>query len=81
MIKNHHKNCKFMINFKFLWPRLESISIGNQLNNKFSIFRPKIMKLILFINLSLILNINFLIFMRFAHITCTHKAMDATCYP
>ena len=33
--------------------------IGNQLNNKFSIFRPKIMKLILFINLSLILNINF----------------------
>ena len=33
--------------------------IGNQLNNKFSIFRPKIMKLIIFINLSLILNINF----------------------
>ena len=59
MIKNHHKNCKFMINFKFLWPRLESITIGNQLDNKFSIFRPKIMKLILFINLSLILNINF----------------------
>ena len=59
MIKNHHKNCKFTINFKFLWPRLESITIGNQLDNKFSIFRPKIMKLILFINLSLILNINF----------------------
>ena len=59
MIKNHHKNCKFTINFKFLWPRLESITIGNQLDNKFSIFRPKIMKLIIFINLSLILNINF----------------------